>query len=577
MNRIAQALLFALALSAALLSPGAAQAQGEFRGFTVAELDQMLAPLALYPDTVLSHVLIAATYPIEVVQAARWTRENPGLRGEQAVNAVIGQDWDPSVMALVAFPEVLGRMDADLDWTQRLGDAFLIQEADVLDSIQRLRAQAYSAGHLRSTEQVQVIREREVIYIEPPRRQVVFVPVYDTRVVFGSWAWAHYPPVFWAPPPHHRSRLVVYWGPAFHVPSAFFFSSFHWSRREVVVVHHHHHYFHPRHPRPRTLVHHHHHYQGRELARHDGAQRWQHDPGHRRGVAYHPAVDDRHRQLERRAATGAAAPTTAPTRVAGTRSNQREWAAARRGENLLPPSGGQATRSTRSVTAGARTDAPARLGDSSRASGADRPQRATAASAQRSAAAAAQRSPERASLRSNDGRSSASHSARAVERQIQQRSTALRAAPPASRPTDFAPAAPGPAHDLRPAARIERQRQQRIQPAPPAVSTGARTSAPSRASHPISQSMETRSFTPAASRTLPVRPASSPQPLAGRSTSAAQGSSRSAQPSAAASAQRQAPEPRAAPHRPSGSERSAAPARSEPRAASERRPARRVD
>src|SRR5690606_12981568 len=96
--------------------------------FNRAELDQMLAPIALYPDTVLSHVLIAATYPLEVVQADRWTRANTRYTGQSAVNAVEDQDWDPSVKALVAFPEILRRMSDDLDWTQRLGDAFLVDE-----------------------------------------------------------------------------------------------------------------------------------------------------------------------------------------------------------------------------------------------------------------------------------------------------------------------------------------------------------------------------------------------------------------------------------------------------------------
>src|SRR5690606_9466242 len=109
---------------------GAAADSGDF---TAAELDQMLAPVALYPDTVLSHVLIASTYPLEVVQADRWTRENPGLETEAAVAAVENQDWDPSVKALVAFPQVLDRMSADLAWTQRLGDAFLADEGAVMD------------------------------------------------------------------------------------------------------------------------------------------------------------------------------------------------------------------------------------------------------------------------------------------------------------------------------------------------------------------------------------------------------------------------------------------------------------
>lgn len=354
------ALLAAFVL--ALAAPGTSRAYGEFAGFTQAELDQMLAPVALYPDPLLSHVLIAATYPIEVVQAARWTRTNPGLHGEQAVNAVIGQDWDPSVMALVAFPDLLARMDADLDWTQRLGDAFLIQEEQVLDSIQRLRGQAHRAGHLQSNEQVQVIREREVIYIEPARRQVVYVPVYDTRVVYGSWGWSHYPPVYWHYPPRRRSSVSFYWGPSYYVPPSFFFSSFHWSRRHVVVVNHHHHYYRPHHPRSRAVVHQHF-YNGRDLARHDSAQRWRHDPVHRRGVAYSAGVDQRHRQIERNPARSAASSGSAPARVADSRSDQRQWAERRRADPMLSQRSAttaQRPNANRAATAAARQPAATR-------------------------------------------------------------------------------------------------------------------------------------------------------------------------------------------------------------------------
>lgn len=589
MNRIAQVLMLLFTVTAASLNPGSAQARDGLRGFSVAELDQMLAPVALYPDTVLSHVLIAATYPIEVVQAARWTRQNPGLLGEQAVNAVIGQEWDPSVMALVAFPEVLARMDSDLDWTQRLGDAFLIQEADVLDSIQRLRAQAYSAGHLRSTEQVQVIREREVIYIEPPRREVVFVPVYDTRVVFGSWAWVHHPPIFWHAPPRHRSRVVVYWGPAFHVPSAFFFSSFHWSQRHVVVVHHHHHYFRPHHPRSRTVVHHHHHhYRGRDLARHDGAQRWNHDPGHRRGVAYHPAVDPRHRQLERRSTPATNVSSAPAVRVADTRNSQREWADSRRAETLLPQAGAQSSRSVRAASEESRAST-ARANHPARLASADGAQRAQATDGQRSIAAAPERSSEFVSPRSDGAAASANRPARSVERQIQSRSAQQREALPAARPALAAPASTTRAtaapqarstQDARGSARVEqRQTQRTVQSTPPTVSAAP----PASAGRVQGRVAEPRPTVQSAPRSAPVQPAGSQPAAATRPASVAPSQPRSAPQRAAAPApsrsaeSRPAQPPRAAPQRQTGAVQSAPPARNEARVASERRPARRVD
>ena len=583
MLRSAQVFLISVALLLGLIFSAGARAYAPFAGFSQAELDQMLAPVALYPDTVLSHVLIAATYPIEVVQAARWTRQNQGLRGEVAVNAVIGQDWDPSVMALAAFPELLARMDADLDWTQRLGDAFLIQEEEVLDSIQRLRAQAFHAGHLRSSEQVRVIREREVIYIEPPRRQVVFVPVYDTRVVFGSWAWAHHPPVFWHPPRHRHSALV-FWGPAFHVPPAFFFSSFHWTRREVVVVHHHHHYFRPHQPRSRSVVHHHH-YRGHDLARHDAAQRWQHDPGHRRGVAYHPAVDDRHRQIERRAGSSPAGQPAPPVRVADSLNSQREWAATRRAQPILSQSQSQSRNDT---ARSSRT-----LGEHSRSAAGASAQRAPAPAGQRPATAAAQRSDGAANRvgslagARSDQRSSPA-AARSVERQIRDRATSqsdaragLRHAPAAS-----APAAPSraAAPAARPQANVRRapRPDQEAQRAPRPMSPSATPAAPAApiAGRPApARSTEFRAGSGSGSTAIPARPGG---------TAANAGAHRPASPAARSAPSRpvsavppgRVPDSRAASAPRSEMQRQsppAAPARSQSRSQPERRPARRVD
>lgn len=274
-------LFFRLSLLLALLGGSQVSANNVQTDFTAAELDQMLAPIALYPDTVLSHILIASTYPLEVVQADRWARENPGRKAEAAVAAVEDQDWEPSVKALVAFPEVLQRMSEDLAWTQRLGDAFLDDEAQVMDSIQNLRNKAYASGSLDKLEHVRVQREKEVIIIEPAVERVVYVPVYDTRVVYGNWWWSDYPPVYWHYPSHYTYASGFYWGPRIHVGPSFYFSSFHWHRREVVYVDHHRY-----HSRP-------HFYTGRGIANYSGARHWRHNPTHRRGVAYH---NDRVRQ-----------------------------------------------------------------------------------------------------------------------------------------------------------------------------------------------------------------------------------------------------------------------------------------
>jgi hypothetical protein len=244
-----------------------------------AQLDQMLAPVALYPDTVLTHVLIASTYPLEVVQAARWVKDNPKLTGEAAVDAVEQHSWDPSVKALVAFPQLLERLSNDLDWTQELGEAFLADEAQVMASIQNLRQKAYANGSLNDTKHVVVEREREIIIIEPARKEVVYVPVYDTRVVYGDWWWPSHPPVYWHTAGVYYRNSPFHWGISVNVRPWFYFGIFDWHHRHVVV---HHHYYHKP---PRYYPVRHRHYVD--------ARRWHHNTEHRRGVHY------RHERLNR--------------------------------------------------------------------------------------------------------------------------------------------------------------------------------------------------------------------------------------------------------------------------------------
>lgn len=243
--------------------------------FSQAQLDSLLAPVALYPDTVLSHVLIASTYPLEVVQADRWARDNKQLAGDDAVKAVENKDWDPSVKALVAFPDLLNRMSSDLDWTQQLGDAFLADESRVMDTVQSLRNKAYASGNLDKVEHVKVVREERIITIEPAVERVVYVPVYDTRVVYGSWWWPDYPPVYWHRP-HYTYVHGFYWGPRVYIGSSFFFSGCHWRDRRVVVIDHHHHHHHS-----------HRFYNNRAIVHYRDSRHWHHNPTHRRGVAYY--------------------------------------------------------------------------------------------------------------------------------------------------------------------------------------------------------------------------------------------------------------------------------------------------
>lgn len=237
-----------------------------------AELDSLLAPIALYPDTLLSHVLIASTYPLEVVQADRWANANSHLKGEAAVAAVSGRDWDSSVKALVAFPDVLSRMSEDLSWTEQLGDAFLADETQVMASVQRLRNRAYDNGNLASVEQVQVVRENSIVVIEPRTSGVIYAPYYDTRVVYGSWGWPDYPPTYWYAPAHVSLHRGYYWGPSIFLGSTFFFSGFNWHNHHLMVVDR------PYLHRPYRSNH--------AIIRHQHARQWQHNPTHRRGLAY---------------------------------------------------------------------------------------------------------------------------------------------------------------------------------------------------------------------------------------------------------------------------------------------------
>ncbi|WP_189433603.1 DUF3300 domain-containing protein, partial [Alishewanella longhuensis] len=328
----------------------ATQNQTASADFSQAELDQMLAPIALYPDSVLTHVLIAATYPLEVVQAARWLEQNPRLSGEAAVDAASGQDWDPSVQALVAFPQLLKRLNEDLTWTQQLGEAFISDEPALLASIQRLRQRAYAQGSLNKMEHVVVEREREIIVIEPARREVIYVPYYDTRVVYGNWWWPAYPPVYWYEPVGYRSHVTFYWGTGFHIRPSFYFSVFDWHRRHVVV--HHHYYHQPPRYYPRR-----HHFQH--------ASRWQHDHYHRRGVHYqHSKLRDRQDFYHSR-------PDQRRTSPARTTEHQREW----RAEQSRSGNGQQRPGQDRQAQQQNRTEQNSGLPSSRRMQEAERAQR----------------------------------------------------------------------------------------------------------------------------------------------------------------------------------------------------------
>ena len=177
-----------------------AQQSGQAPVFKQEELDQIVAPIALYPDSLVAQILMASTYPLEVVQADRFAKQNASLKGEALTKALEAQSWDPSVKSLVNFPQVLTMMSEQLDWTQKLGDAFLEQQKPVMDTIQSLRAKAQAAGNLQTTKEQTVIVEEKIIKIEPASPQVIYVPAYNPTVVYGAWPYPAYPPYSYYPP-----------------------------------------------------------------------------------------------------------------------------------------------------------------------------------------------------------------------------------------------------------------------------------------------------------------------------------------------------------------------------------------
>ncbi len=179
--------------------PGEQQAPG----LPPEQLDSLVAPIALYPDPLLGQVLVASTYPLEIVEAARWLKQNPGLQGEALTDAARAQSWDPSVQALVVFPDVLNRLDENLRWTTDLGNAFLDQQQGVMDAVQRMRQQAQQRGALADNQAETVTTTtgdtgQAIIDIEPTNAEVIYVPSYDPAVIWGP---AYYPyPVLYYPP-----------------------------------------------------------------------------------------------------------------------------------------------------------------------------------------------------------------------------------------------------------------------------------------------------------------------------------------------------------------------------------------
>ena len=213
-------------LCAALLLPGnvgviAAHAQ---ESATVAEeavkipadqLDSLVAPIALYPDALLSQTLVASTYPLEVIQLKQWLDQNKSLKGKALADAAQKQDWDPSIQALAALPDLVKQLADNIKWTTDLGNAFLAQQGDVMDAVQRMRKKAQDAGNLKPSEQqkveTKVVESNQVIIIEQASPQVVYVPSYNPTVVYGAPVYP-YPPIAYPPPGYYAAGMAISFG-----------------------------------------------------------------------------------------------------------------------------------------------------------------------------------------------------------------------------------------------------------------------------------------------------------------------------------------------------------------------------
>jgi len=179
------------------------------------QLDSLVAPIALYPDPLLAQVLAASTYPLEIVQLQQWLTRNPNLKDKELVDAVSKQPWDPSVQAMAALPDVVKRLADDIQWTTDLGNAFLVQQSDVMDAVQRMRQKAESTGNLKSNEQqkveTKVVENKSVIVVQQASPEVVYVPSYNPVVVYGPLVYP-YPPIYYPPPGYYAAGMAISFG-----------------------------------------------------------------------------------------------------------------------------------------------------------------------------------------------------------------------------------------------------------------------------------------------------------------------------------------------------------------------------
>jgi len=198
-------------------SPQQAAPTGEQQAVKIPadQLDSLVAPIALYPDPMLAQVLAASTYPLEIIQLQQWLAKNKDVKDKALADAVAKQPWDPSVQALAGLPDVVKRLADDIQWTTELGNAFLAQQNDVMEAVQRMREKAKEKGNLKSNEQqkveTKVVESKQVIVIEQANPEVVYVPSYNPTVVYGAPVYP-YPPVYYPPPGYYAAGMAISFG-----------------------------------------------------------------------------------------------------------------------------------------------------------------------------------------------------------------------------------------------------------------------------------------------------------------------------------------------------------------------------
>ena len=277
--KLIRALTWLLVLLLALPVGGWAQGSSAAPAFKQEELEAILAPIALYPDELLAQTLMASTYPLEIVEADRFVKANPNLKGDQLTKPLEAKNWDPSVKSLVNFPSVLAMMSEKLEWTQKLGDAVIAQEKDVMNTVQSLRQKAQASGNLKTTSEQKVMVQEKTIVIESANPQVVYVPTYNPTVVYGAWAYPSYPPYYYYPPGYVAGAAFTFAaGVAIGAAWGYAWGGCNWRGGNVDVNINRNTNINNNIDRGK--------YQNKVTGGQGGQGKWQHNPEHRKGVSY---------------------------------------------------------------------------------------------------------------------------------------------------------------------------------------------------------------------------------------------------------------------------------------------------